>query len=83
MKFREKLGKKSRVLTWDRKHPKAAQMLRGADIRPSNLALATRASFLPSPEEGPSTLVKGFDDPHRKKANAHSMGEKRRKDRVN
>jgi hypothetical protein len=57
-------------------------MLRGTNLRPSNFTMPPSAGFLTGPEKGTTTLVKSFDHPNGKQANAHGMGEKRGEDRV-
>jgi hypothetical protein len=80
--FGEKLRKRGRVLGGEGYYTKPPEFFWDADIIPSHLALASIASFLSGPEEGPASFIDGFNDTGREEARTHGMGQHRGEDRV-
>jgi hypothetical protein len=62
---------------------KATHIFWGANVSPSNLALATITRFLARPKESSSPLIDSFSNPGWKKSSGHSMGKHGCENRIN
>jgi hypothetical protein len=83
VKLCEELGEEGRIFSSEGDDAETAHIFGFAHIVPSNLKVASRASFFPSPEEGSTALVNSLKDADRKKPGAQGMSKHCREDRIN
>ena len=66
----------------NRENAQPAKVFWGANIIPSNFAVASGAGFLAGPEKSPAAFINGFQHPNREKSRSHGMSEFSRNNRV-